>query len=133
MKGLINGFSSTSWAASIFAVAARFVRVFVERGRAVRFFPRAAVARLATLRRVVDFRPRAVRPRARDAAAPRLVRDLVELDFLPARDFVFRLFAMAYPLLSIDGRSLAGTYRIKIDEIIIGCGKCQGTIRRDRR
>jgi len=57
----------------------------------------------------------------------------VELDFLPARDFVFRLFAMAYPLLPIDGRFLAGTYRINIGKIIIGCGKCQGTIRRDRR
>ena len=84
---------------------ARFVRVFVERCRAVLFFPRTAVALLAALRRVVDFRPCAVRPRARDAAAPRLVRDFAELDFFRAPDFVLRLFAMAYPLLWIDGRS----------------------------
>jgi len=84
--------------ARIFAATARFVRVFVER-LSVRFFPRVAVFPLATLRRAVDFRPRAVRPRVRDAAAPRLVRDFVRLDFLPARDFVLRLFAMAYPLL----------------------------------
>ena len=102
--------------ARIFAATARFVRAFAERCLAGRFFPRAAVVPLAALRRVVDFRPRAVRPRVRDAEAPRLVRDFVELDFLPARDFVLRLFAMAYPLLSIDGRSLAGTYRIKIDK-----------------
>ena len=89
--------------ARIFAATARFVRVFVERWRAVRFLPRAAVVPLATLRRVLGFRPRAVRPRVRDAAAPRLVRDLVELDFLRTLDFVLRLFAMAYPLLSIDG------------------------------
>ncbi|MEP6600337.1 MAG: hypothetical protein ABJB49_00840, partial [Nitrospirota bacterium] len=69
---------------------------------AVRFFPRVAVFPLATLRRVVDFRPRAVRPRVRDAAALRLVRDFVPLDFLPARDFALRLFAIADSLLSID-------------------------------
>ena len=67
--------------------------------RPVRLFPRAAAALLAAVRRVVGFRPRAVRPRARDAAAPRLVRDFAELDFFRAPDFVLRLFAMAYPLL----------------------------------
>jgi len=96
--GLINVRSSASLLARVFA-AARFVRVFVERCRAVRFFPRVAVAPLAAVRRVVDFRPRAVRPSVRDAAARRLVRDFAGLDFFRAPDFVLCLFAMAYPLL----------------------------------
>ena len=87
--------------ARVFAEATRLVCVFVERCRAVRFFPRVALARVAAvdLRPVVDFRPRAVRPRVRDAAAPRFERDIVVRDFLRARDFVPCLFAMASPLV----------------------------------
>ena len=71
------------------AEAARRVCFFGER-RVVRFFARAAPARLVVVRRVVDF-PRAVRLFVRDAAAP---RDFVVLAFLPARDFVPCLLAM---------------------------------------
>jgi hypothetical protein len=70
----------------------------------VRFFARAAPARLAAVdvRRVAGFRPRAARLCVRDAAAPRFVRDffvrdVVALDFLPARDFVSFLLAMNNP------------------------------------
>ena len=107
--------------ARFFAEATSRVCVFVERG-VVRFFARAAPALAAVVRRVVDFRPRAVRLFVRDAAAPpaflggpcafrmapmppypalgpaepepRFERDLVVLDFLPGRDFVPCLRAM---------------------------------------
>jgi hypothetical protein len=78
--GLINAVSSVVWLARFFE-ATRRVCVLVERLLVVRFFARAAPARLAAV---------AVRG---DFAAPRF--DFA-VDFLPARDFVLALVAIDY-------------------------------------